>query len=251
MTTRAHGSYVKYVQDHCRCDACRHANRTYERERKQRREPPYVSAVRARAHIAELAEQGVGLKSIARITGVSHGGLTKLVYGTQGRPPSRRIRKSTEDAILSVTPDRAPGGTREPAAPIWKIVDQLLERGWTKVAIGRAVHGPQAVALQLGDEYVSRANARAVRALLDELVPPRVSRWGLHVVAELEDPTDTNDDLADLARRQQAAERKMAERDGIYDPYQLPYLRDVGDQAWRDQAACRHDTVPTYISGAA
>ena len=40
--TREHGTYTKYVQERCRCEDCRQANRDYERARARRTEPPYA-----------------------------------------------------------------------------------------------------------------------------------------------------------------------------------------------------------------
>jgi len=226
---REHGSYVKYVQDHCRCDPCRAANRDYERARKQRVEPPYVGADRARQHMASLAAVGVGMKTVAKRSGVSHGCLWKLVYGKPGRGPSKRIRRTTEERILAVMPTDAADGARIPAAPTWKIIDELLERGWTKKAIAHAI-GQKGDGLQISRRQVSPPNARAIKALLDEPVPPRRSRHGLHPVPQPEpeqpDPTST----AGVAR-------------GLIDLF----LIDEGDTSWMRRGACRRPEVPTYL----
>jgi hypothetical protein len=254
-THRPHGTHVKYVIDKCRCQECRDANRDYERARKLRREPAYVGASRARHHLQELADAGVGLKSVARITGLSTGSLSKLVYGdyARGRGPSKRIRRETEQKILAITTHDAPGGTREPAGPTWEIVEQLLARGWQKAEIGRRIAGPDAKSLQLGRGYVTRENARIIRSLLDEPVPPRRSRHGLHAVPR----RDGEAELRDEARRAQQNERRSHYRhldDDDQEPveavdrYQLPRLTiDDLDDTWRSEAACRHPSVPTWI----
>src|SRR4051794_5912333 len=100
--TREHGSYVRYVQGPdindvpgrgCRCELCRAANRDYERERKRRKAPAYVGADDVRRHLTWLAEEGIGLKTVANVSGVPHGALSKIVYGDyKGRGHSKRVR---------------------------------------------------------------------------------------------------------------------------------------------------------------
>lgn len=113
---RDHGTYACYVWGPepgclpgrgCRCDDCKAAVRAKAAADRRRTAPAYVGADRARSHVRRLADNGVGLKTLAKASGVSHGALTKLVYGVGDRPPSRRIRPATEQAILAVRPDAA------------------------------------------------------------------------------------------------------------------------------------------------
>lgn len=182
---RAHGTQACYVHgpyrgahnEGCRCEPCRAANRAREQAYRQRVAPAYVAAGPARAHLAWLANQGVGLKQVARVSGLPHGSLSKLVYGQNGRPPSRRIRPATAEKILAVTPRDGAAGSRVPATPTWAHITQLLERGWTKTAIARAV-GQGGPGLQIGRAWVQRRTARRIEALLDQPVPERHDRWG-------------------------------------------------------------------------
>lgn len=178
--TREHGSHVRYVQGPneydargigCRCDLCRAANSAYEKARAQRVEPSYVPAGPARAHLVWLSEQGIGIKSIAKVAGVSHGALSKLVHGDYGRrtPPSRRIRPQTAERILALTPSRFAGtGTREPAGPILALVDRLIAAGVPKVRIAERL-GQTGPALQLGRQLIQRRNASIIREMVAEL----------------------------------------------------------------------------------
>src|SRR4051812_1680110 len=114
MTDRAHGTRAKYVLEKCRCEPCTAANREYVRASSQRAAPAYVDAGPARRHITELRDAGVGLKTVAKAAGVSHGALSKLVYGetARGGKPTKRIRPETMERILAVTPaDVADGAT--------------------------------------------------------------------------------------------------------------------------------------------
>lgn len=175
---RAHGERAKYVVESCRCSSCRAANIAYGLRRGQaRRRPeqvwaPYVPAARARRHLKRLAEQGLGMRSVAKLSGVSEGSLVKLLYGEPGRakPPSRRIRPATEQAILAVQPHHAQGAQRLPAAPTWKLVDDLVARGFTRVFIARQLSGPKARSLQLDRYYVRASTARRVAELHRRLV---------------------------------------------------------------------------------
>jgi len=210
----------------CRCDDCRRAVAEYERERSRRVVPAYVGADRARQHMRFLSDNGVGLKQVAKRSGVSHGALWGLMYGKPDRGgPSKRIRRETEEKILAVMPaDRADGALVD-AGPTWANVQTLLERGWTKAAISAAI-GQGGRALQLGQRYVTASRARAVESLLDESVPPRRSRHGLHAVPEVHDQAEPERRSADLP-----------------DPFPI----DLTLQEWRQRAACRMPDVPVWI----
>lgn len=183
---RPHGTHVKYVVERCTCGPCREANREYERNRaRAMRRPdqawmPYVPAGRARRHLAGLAAAGLGLKTVAKLSGVSHGTLSKLIYGQQGRRPSKRIRPETERRILAVTIDQAAGAQKIPAGPTWVLLDDLIGRGFTKAWISQQL-GNTSGGLQIRRTFVRASTARRVEALhrrLDGLdAPPRRSRW--------------------------------------------------------------------------
>lgn len=180
---RRHGTYAKYVVELCRCGACRQGARDYRRRSAAQIEPPYVNADPARAHVAWLATHGVGLKTVARRSGIATGTLSKLVYGTYDppRPPSKRIRPATLAAILAVRPDSHQDGTRTPAEPVWAMVGELVAAGVTKTQIARRLG--QTGPLQLGRRFVTRRNAAAIRIMRDELsrgtlTVERRTRWG-------------------------------------------------------------------------
>lgn len=235
---RKHGDRARYVHGPdendqpgkgCRCDSCRDAIAIYERERKRRTTPAYVAAGPARAHVEWLGTQGVGLKQVAKVSGVAHGTLWKLMYGKDGRP-SRRVRHSTAERLLAVTPSAGAGGSRVPAGPVWADVEKLLARGWAKSAIAKAV-GQTGPGLQLGTEVVTRRNAQAVRALLDEPVPPRRSRWGVHPVPQPEPEPDPQPELDDTDRLTLQLAELLEQR--------------IDENQWRRRAACI--TAPKWM----
>jgi WhiB family redox-sensing transcriptional regulator len=236
---RAHGTHACYVfgpepggdtRRGCRCADCKAAAASYERDRKRREVPPYVSASAAREHVAWLSTQGVGLKQIVKAAGVSQGALWKLVYGKR-RPdgtqvPSKRIRPETAERILAVTPADGAAGSRVPAGPVWDDVGRLLARGWTKRAIARAIGDEGANGLQLGRDVITRRNANAIRALLDQPVPSDVgAAWSAHHQAEHADEAVEPPPLDDRDRVTIALVELLEAR--------------IDQRPWRARSACR------------
>lgn len=227
-THRPHGSYVKYKIEHCRCDPCRAANRAYVRNRAARVEPPYVSAGPARAHIAELAAAGVGLKTVSKVSGVSQGALWKLVYGKKGRGPSKRIRRSTHEAILAVTPSDARGRARVDAAPTRARLDEMIAAGVPKARIAEAL-GAKTHGLQVARRStVAASTANKVAALHERWLagdwnPVRRDRHGNTYTSDPPPPSERGRaDVSDLYL-------ELAE-----------IIEERRDQAaWRASAACR------------
>lgn len=185
---RAHGTRVKYVIERCRCEPCRTANRVASRERvNAMRRPdeawvPYIPAGPARRHIEALMAAGVGPKTIAKLSGVPHGAISKIVYGNyQTGRKSKRIRPETARKILAVTAELADGGQKVDAAPTWRMLDELIAKGWPKAHLARLIVGPQAVSLQIRRSTVRASTARKVEQVYaqikDSPAPPRRSRW--------------------------------------------------------------------------
>jgi len=168
--------------ERCRCDRCKAARRDYDRTRRRAiARPdeiwlPYVSAVPARDHLAALAAAGMGLRTVARLSGVSHGSLSKIVYGEPGRsrPPSRRIRPETLAGVLAVRACDARGGQRVDATPTWRLLDELVAAGYSRRFLARAL-GSQAEqpSLQVGRTTVRASTARTIEELHARLMGRR------------------------------------------------------------------------------
>lgn len=180
-TGREHGTKVKYGIDRCRCEPCRYANVTYNQrweDKRRRGLVAYIDAEPTRARVRHLMGQGMGLKTIAARSGVSHGALAKLMYGdtTRNRAPTKRIRAATARRIRAVKPrlDDLADGARVPAEPTWARARALMDRGWTRTALGHAIG--QAGPLQLSQHTVSARNARAIRDL-DHAHPGPAPAW--------------------------------------------------------------------------
>jgi hypothetical protein len=220
-----HGTYVAYVIDRCRCELCRDANRRYNLARRNSLEPAYVGAGPARDHVRELMAAGVGLKTIAKRSGVPHGTLSKLVYGIPGRPPSKRVRRQTLERLLTVSPADAAAGARVDAAATWKLIDEMVAAGAPKSRIAEAL-GQSGPGLQLGRDTVAARNARAVADLHRRWTAGEVtferrdSHGGVRVAVappRRRDPADVSDLLLELAE----------------------IVEERNAQPWRSSAACR------------
>jgi lambda repressor-like predicted transcriptional regulator len=170
-----------------RCQAARAARREYNRRRRQAiARPdsvwlPYVSAQPAREHLAALSAAGMGLRTVARTSGVSHGSLSKIVYGQprRGRAPSARIRPETLRRILAVRVSHAGGGQRVPAADTWRLIDELVAAGYSRSFLARALgSNAERPTLQIGRTRVRASTARAVEDLHRRLMhrPPLRTR---------------------------------------------------------------------------
>ena len=227
-----HGTHAAYSLDRCRCTDCRAAHSAYARARARQIEPAYVSAGPARSHLAELAAAGIGLKQVAKVSGVSHGALSKLVYGMPDRAPSKRIRHSTHEAIMAVSPRDIADGSRVASGPTWVRIREMVAAGVPRVRIAEAIG--QTGALQLRGQSVTVGHARAIAGLhadwkAGRVVVTRRHRHGdrqIHPPVQVQvrrEPADISDLLTALA---EAVELRNS-------------------QPWRQSAACRNR--PGYL----
>lgn len=173
-----HGTNACYALNHCHCDPCSKAHRTYENGRRlyqgefPRIPPPLVDRGPARRHVKKLMAQGMGHKRIAEMAGVPASAVGALIWGRYDRA-AKKIRRQTAEKLLAVTLDLA-GGAKVPGDEARAIIAELVARGWTKAEIGRRIAGPDAKALQIGrGPTVAVATLRTLRALLEEPVPLR------------------------------------------------------------------------------
>lgn len=172
-----HGTRNAYVLDRCRCRPCRDAASQYERWRTRQRaygREAYVDAAPARRHVEALRAAGMGLKLIAKESGVPHGALTKLVYGdrTRGMAPSKRIHPATEQRLLAVevSVDNLGAATCIDATGTHRRLQALVCLGWSQSKLA-AMLGmePGNLSGVLRRPVVHASTARKVRGLYDEL----------------------------------------------------------------------------------
>jgi hypothetical protein len=163
-----HGVRIRYMGG-CRCLQCRMANSNYEKERRLARTTGdwngIVDTAAARAHIKKLARKGVGYKMVAAAASVNK----SIVFAIKnGRRPNARAR--TVRSILAVTPDVSRGDAAlVPAASTWRLINLLLEEGYTKGMLAKLL-GRQRAALQIRKVRVTLRTREEVRALYRRLM---------------------------------------------------------------------------------
>lgn len=89
------------------CNACYQRDR-YRLLAYQWRDDGRTDAEPVRAHVLAVRASGMALKELARRSGVPVQTIRALLYGTCGKPPSRRVAYATADRLLAVAPAVAP-----------------------------------------------------------------------------------------------------------------------------------------------
>jgi len=238
---REHGTRNKYVIDRCRCDDCREAARLYELKRRNDLTPRLVSAEPARQHLRELQARGMGFKRVADLAGISQSAVASILYGKVGRPPTRRIKPSTLEAILGVQYDldQLADRTLVDAADTHDNIAKIVAAGIPKARIAERL-GVPTLQIYPARRQVTARTARIIAEMAAELdagtlVTVRRSRHGDHTIA----PEATVDE---------PRYRTFEEADEIDQ-----FLNEMADifyskhAAWRAEAACRGDERPLWM----
>lgn len=194
-----HGTNAAYVLDGCRCHPCAVARAEQDRWRARQkaygRYHKYVPAEHVREHVRTLTGAGMGLKTIAKVSGVAHGSLWKLMYGKTGpdstRTPSRRVLRETAEKLYALDPDwngplpLADGAilTPEQSHPTHRRLQALVALGWSMSELGRRLgitYPTNAIPVIKGERRVTVATARKAEALFEALcmtLPPETNKW--------------------------------------------------------------------------
>lgn len=193
-----HGTRACYVLDRCRCEPCSKANSKAEnwrtRQKAYGRYQKYVPADPVREHVRALMNAGMGLKQIVKVSGVSQGGLWKLMYGRRqvdgSQQPSRRVLRETADKLYAIDPDwsgplqLADGAIldAEASAATARRLQALVALGWSQSELGRRLgirHVTNAMPIVQGTRRLTVATARRADALFEELcmtLPPETNQ---------------------------------------------------------------------------
>lgn len=169
-----HGNRVRYVIDKCRCRRCRDAASQYQRQLNRRHaygQDVYVDAQPARVHVQSLQVWGMGWKRIAHTAGVHTSVVWKLLYGapTRNMGPSKRIRKTTADALLAVRLDLADGALVD-ATGARRRLQALATLGWSIQALADHAHvDRQRLDKALRNDWIRKTTRDVVAALYDDL----------------------------------------------------------------------------------
>ncbi len=171
--TYAHGTLAKYKFEGCRCTPCRLAKNEYERRRYRLAgygRPAHVPAGPVREHVKSLmatpspgSRDGIGYARIAKLAGVSRGAVARLIYGEKGKE-TKRIKRETAERLMKVRADQRADRTLVDASDTWGYVTELLDLGFQKACIARAI-GRKDGDLRLGKRRVTVRTARAVEDL--------------------------------------------------------------------------------------
>ena len=158
---RAHGERLRYMAG-CRCLKCRMANSNYETGRAAARRRGewngLVDAALARAHLLKLRRKGIGYKTAADAASVARSTVAKILSGER-----KRMRAQALKRILAVTPAARADSSCVPAARTWRLIEELLEEGFSKAALAREILGnPKARALQIRRRFVLARTQAAV-----------------------------------------------------------------------------------------
>jgi transcriptional regulator with XRE-family HTH domain len=251
IARHVHGTRAAKVLDRCHCRPCRDAAAAAERVRERAilygRWEPYVDAQPARDHIRALMAAGVGLKRIVVLSGVSQGGLWKLVYGKRQadgtQKPSARIRPDTAARILAVQPsiDALAGGAVIDPTGTARRLQALVAQGWSqsKLAVRLGIDPTNFTPIIRADRHVTAHTARAAADLYDRL-------------ADTPPPEDNQRDRIAASRARNHAEEHgwlrpaWWDEDTIDDPLARPdglYEYDDRGRLLVDRTAHRDDRV--------
>ncbi len=199
-----HGTHLAYVLDRCGCPECRAAHTAYYKHTRQQAaygRSNLVAADPVRSHLRVLSAQGIGLKQITKLTGVSGGVLTKLLYGhprADGtrRPPSRRVSRRVAARILSVSADQRAAGALVDSTGTRRRLQALVAVGWSQAKLARqlGVEGAN-LGRTMASPTVRSSTAVAVADLYDQI-------WN-----QLPPTATTADKVAYSRARRQAATR--------------------------------------------
>lgn len=139
-----------------------------------------VDAEPARQHVNMLRMTGLSEARIAAAAGIPDHALRSLLHSMNGRPPVKRIRKPTADAILGVPADPTLKFRRDPRGTQRRI-QALAVQGWSQAELGRRLGmAPQNVGSILTATWVTPATHERFRELFDALwnVEPPASTPG-------------------------------------------------------------------------
>jgi transcriptional regulator with XRE-family HTH domain len=123
-----------------------------------------------RQHVRDLQASGTGWRRVAELAGLNRSTLNKILYGGPGdRPPARRIRAETAQAILRVRPSLAPHALTD-AIGTHRRLQALVAAGHSQAQLAArlGVTRPNFGAM-MGRGQVTVQTREAVRDLYDQL----------------------------------------------------------------------------------
>lgn len=119
-----------------------------------------IPADEAREHIAWLQENGLGLQTVARCSGVAYSVIERISSGN-----IKNTRRETAEKILSVGKSDISGGAHVDAAPTKVLLGRLVDAGYRKGWIAQQLGAKSRALIGRRANTVSVRNARKVHEL--------------------------------------------------------------------------------------
>lgn len=170
---KPHGTRARYVSG-CKCLRCRAANSRYSCGAQRRHDAGetgnIISAAAARKHLTKLSSSGIGRRSVSEACDVAQSILHQIKTGKR-----LRIRASTERKILMVDVGAARGGTLVSGTQAWRLLDRLLERGFSKAQIAKWL-GYKSPAIQIKRGRITGRVAANIQRIYELVESGRLRR---------------------------------------------------------------------------
>lgn len=158
-----HGERRSYARG-CHCLLCRAANAAYSSARRSTSSTPSSStpADAARLHLAALAQLGIGIRQIARLTSVAPSTVAAVRSGR-----ATTCRPAIAARLLAATATPAPGALVK-ATRAWRHIDSLRREGFTRreIAWQLGYHSQQ---LQLAPKRILARSAAHIARVYSRL----------------------------------------------------------------------------------
>ncbi|WP_381801034.1 hypothetical protein [Streptomyces niveus] len=189
-TMPEHGTLHRRKTYKCDCEPCLARDREYTNTRARLkaygRWQPFVDAEPTRQHLRMLMSYGIGWQRVSRMSGVSNGSVSQILYGSYGSSksgPTKRVRTQTADRICAIRPtlDNVAPSARIDATGTRRRLQALVANGWPQLRLGAQLGAHHRLVWgQIRKDIVEGATAHQVRDLYDQLWNVDPATRGVH-----------------------------------------------------------------------
>lgn len=179
IAQHTHGTRQAYVIDRCRCRPCRDAlSATRRHENKLKAYGRYttgrVPITPIQNHIQHLQDNGISVKQLSRLTGLSLSTLGAIKWGRTERNNQQytRVLKKTATKILAITPglEHMAAGRPINATGTRRRLQALMCLGYGKSELGRRLNiTPTNMTTLMQRDQVTAGTARKTAILYEQL----------------------------------------------------------------------------------
>lgn len=220
-----HGTRLAYVIDKCSCRPCRDANSAVRRQESKlkaygRYETNRVPIGPIQNHIQYLQDNGISVKQLAKLSGVSLSTLGAIKWGRTERNNQQytRVLKTTAAKILAVKPslDQMAVGRVIGSTGTRRRLEALVYLGYSQQELGHRLNiSPSNMTAFMRRDHVTAGGARKVTALYERL-------WNRPAIAEDHRTKISVNRARNNARRNGYAPPLAWDDDTIDDPTATP-----------------------------